>query len=129
MQHVQLDTPLSLEDWQSFVHAWESATEFHDYEFAFEGIAPLTITDELKQILEDFGARGRQAVFAVRYATIEAFWLDPLHNYVAIVCTKASGDAEDCVLTMSISPSTARGGAGCSDRFFGSISGKICHWV
>jgi Protein of unknown function (DUF4238) len=22
-----------------------------------------------------------------------------------------------------------RGGAGCSDRFFGSISGKICHWV
>jgi hypothetical protein len=30
---------------------------------------------------------------------------------------------------MLFGASTERGGAGCSDRFFGSISGKICHWV
>jgi hypothetical protein len=106
MQHVQIDSPLSLEDWQSFVHDWDFATAFRDYGFAFQEAQPLTITDELKQILDDFGAQGRNAVFAVRHGTVEGFWLDPLHNYVAIVCTKASGDPEDCVLTMSISPST-----------------------
>ncbi len=107
MQHVQLNTALSLEDWQRLVRDCDSATTFRDHGFAFQGARSLSITEELKQIFEDFGTQGLKAVFAVRHGIVEGFWLDPLHNYMAIVCSQVSGDPEDCVLTMSISPSRA----------------------
>ncbi len=56
MQHVQLERPVSLELWQAVLSEMDSAAGFHDHAFAFEGPQPPNITDELKQILDDFGS-------------------------------------------------------------------------
>jgi hypothetical protein len=73
------------------------------YARTFKG--SVQITDELKNIVDDFGVTSHEAIFAVRNDTIEGVWFDPLHNYIATVFTKASGDAEDCVLINSIAQS------------------------
>jgi hypothetical protein len=104
--HVQLDIPLNLEERPRLMRICDSATAFRDYGFAFEEAQRVNIRDELKQMLDDFGTQGLKAAFPVRHGIVEG-WLDPLHNYVAIACTRTSGDTERCVLTTSISPSTA----------------------
>jgi hypothetical protein len=96
-QHVQRSTPLGLDIWVDIMMSTLGATAtFH------RGRPALHITDELSRLLDDFGDQCRDAVYAVRNGMIEAVWLDPFHNYVAIVFTKASGDDEDCVLIGSI---------------------------
>jgi hypothetical protein len=97
---IQLDRPLELADWQAMFRAMDGdATTFHAHATAFAGN---DITEELQCVLAHFGDRCARAVYAVRNGTIEAVWIDAHHNYVAIVCTKASGDPEDCVLIQSI---------------------------
>jgi hypothetical protein len=96
-QHVQRSTPLSLDIWMDMMMSTLGATAtFH------RGRPPLHITEELSRLLDDFGDQCRDAVYAVGNGMIEAVWLDPFHNYTAIVFTKASGDDEDCVLIGSI---------------------------
>ncbi|MGO9267792.1 MAG: hypothetical protein ACLQBA_23375 [Candidatus Binataceae bacterium] len=87
----------------------DSAPEFHDYAFAFLGPQPLNITDELKQILDDFGSQRFTAVFAVRHGMVEAVWFDLFHNYLAIVFSKATGDDDDFVMINSFSPGRTEG--------------------
>jgi hypothetical protein len=98
-KHVQRSTPLGLDIWIDMMMSTlgDTAT-FH------RGRPALHITDELSRLLDDFGdqCRDADAVYAVSNGMIEAVWLDPFHNYTAIVFTKASGDDEDCVLIGSI---------------------------
>lgn len=42
---------------------------------------------------------------------IYAVWIDPFHNYLAIVCAKASGDLADATLIMSYSKADSAPGA------------------
>jgi len=109
MQHTQLERPVSLELWQEVLSEMDSATGFHDHAFAFEGPQPLNITAELKEILEDFGPQRFTAVFAVRHGMVEAVWFDPVHNYLAIVFSKATGDEDDFVMINSFSPGRSGG--------------------
>jgi len=96
-RHVQRSTPLGLENWIDIMTSTLGATATF-----YRGRPALLITDELSRLLDDFGDQCRDAVYAVRNGMIEAVWLDPFHNYMAIVFTKASGDHEDCVLIGSI---------------------------
>jgi hypothetical protein len=104
MQHTQLERPVSLETWKTFLSEVDSATVFHDHASAFEGSQPLNITDELKQILDDFGPQQFTAVFAVGHGMVESVWFDPFHHYFAIVFSKATGDDDDFVMINSFSP-------------------------
>jgi hypothetical protein len=107
MQHTELQAPAALSEWQAFLRAADSQVTFQDYRTLFEGPAPFTITDELRQIVEDFGPASREAVYALLGKEIYAVWIDPFHNYVAIVCTKAGGDPEDATLIMCYSKADA----------------------
>jgi hypothetical protein len=98
-QHLQLKNPVTLECWQGWLREADSATTFHDYPRTFRG--SVEITNELQQLLNDFGEQTRKGIFAVRHGIVEGVWLDPYHNYVAIAFRKASGDPEDCVLINS----------------------------
>ena len=96
-QHTQRSTPLGLDIWVDIMMSTLGTTAtFH------RGRPALHITDELSRLLDDFGEQCHDAVYAVRSGMIEAVWLDPFHNSMAIVFTKASGDDEDCVLIGSI---------------------------
>lgn len=99
-QHGETERPITLECWQSWLRDVDATTTFHEYPSALRGA--LKITNELQQLLYDFGEQTRQAVFAVRHGIVEGVWLGLHHNYVATVFTKASGDPEDCVLINSI---------------------------
>ena len=101
MQHTELRAPVALSEWQAFLRAADRQVAFQDFRTLFEGPTAFTITDELNQIVEDFGPTSRDAVYAVLDEEIYAVWIDPYHNYLAIVCTKASGDPEDATLIMS----------------------------
>ena len=103
MQHTELQAPVALSEWQALLRAVDHQVAFQDYRTLFEGPAAVTITGELNQIIEDFEPSSREAVYAVLGNEIYAVWIDPFHNYLAIVCTKASGDPEDATLIMSYS--------------------------
>jgi hypothetical protein len=100
MQHTELQAPVELSEWQAFVRSADPEVAFQDYLTLFEGPARFTITDELNRIVDDFRPASRDAVYAVLGEEIYALWIDPLHNYLAVVCTKASGDPEDATLIM-----------------------------
>jgi hypothetical protein len=102
MQHVQLDSPFSLEDWQKGLYAVDSATTFHTHADTFQGPQKLDITPELKQILDDFGSQSLKGNFAVRHGMVEGVWLDEFHNYIATAFSKATGDEDDFVMINSI---------------------------
>jgi hypothetical protein len=82
-------------------HTFEGAT-FSDYHAVFETAQPCTIAARLKEILDEFGQQGHAAVFSVWRHDVAGFWVDPLHNYLGIHFSKASGDEFDGVLVNSI---------------------------
>ena len=100
MKHTELQAPVALSDWQAYLRAVDPAVIFQDYQTLYEGPTRFTVTDELNQIVEDFGSASHEAVYAVLGEEIYAVWIDPFHNYLAVVCTKASGDPEDATLIM-----------------------------
>jgi len=104
IQHLELRHPLSLETWRETLLGMDASTFFHTHNAVFNTAHAFGITAELKQIIDDFGERARAATYAVRNRMIEAVWIDPSHNYMAIAFTKASGDPEDTVLTLSLYP-------------------------
>ena len=67
--------------------------------------------DQVGAAVRELHDQCRDAVYAVRNGMIEAVWLDPFHNYMAIVFTKASGDDEDFVLIGSIGDGSGTSGA------------------
>ena len=101
MQHVKVGKPLSLELWQQLLSELDSATTFQDHAFTFEGPQPATITNELKQVVDDFGTQSLSAVFAVSHGMVKSVWLDPFHNYIAVPFSKANGDEYDLVTIIS----------------------------
>lgn len=105
-QHTELKKPVTLDAWKEIVLATDESTAFQGYAATFAGVQSLRITPELKAILDDFVPKQRKAVFAIRKGTIEGFWLDPFHNYMAIEFSKARGDEEDAVLTISLGQTT-----------------------
>jgi hypothetical protein len=102
MAHVTLTKPVSLETWQTVLQGVDPDTTFHDYPTVFDGPQPCAIAARLKEILDEFGMQGATAVFAVRGQDITGFWVDSLHNYVAIAFKKATGDEFDGVLVNSV---------------------------
>ncbi len=78
----------------------DSDTTFHDYAAAFQH--PVRVPDRLQEILNDFGDQIWTATFAVRNGLLEGVWIDPHHNYIATVFSKASGDDDDFVMINSI---------------------------
>jgi hypothetical protein len=100
---VQIEKPVSLEVWQEILSAVDSGTTFHDHVSTFQGSQAVNIPDELKKILDHFGTQGLTAVFAVRHGIVEGVWLDPFHNSIATIFSKASGDDDDIVMIDSIS--------------------------
>ena len=107
MQHVRVENPISSEKWQKFMLGVEPEITFHNHVSAFQGPQRVNIADKLKQILDDFGAQGLTAVFAVRHGMVEGLWIDPNHNYLATVFSKATGDDDDFVMINSLSGRSA----------------------
>jgi hypothetical protein len=102
MQHLELTSPVGLEAWQEVLRGADSATVFQDHARTFHGPRHFNITNELKQLIDDFGAQSLTAIFSVRNGMVEGVWIDPLHNYIATVFSKATGDDEDAVLINSL---------------------------
>jgi len=98
MLHLQLASPVALEAWQEVPRGTNSATIFQNHARTFHGLHQFNITIELKQIIDDFGAQIPTAIFWVRNGMGEGVWIDPLHNYIAAVYSKATGDDEDVVM-------------------------------
>lgn len=65
MQHAELLMPVALSEWQAFLRAADPQVTFQDYRTLFEGPAAFAITDELNQIVQDFGPASRVAIYAV----------------------------------------------------------------
>jgi hypothetical protein len=102
VQHLELTSPVSIETWQAVLRGADSATIFQSYAQTFQGPQQFGVTTELRQIIDDFGDGSLGAVFSIRRGMIEAVWIDPLHNYIATVFSKATGDDEDVVLINSL---------------------------
>jgi hypothetical protein len=102
MGHVTLPKPFALEIWQEVLQKVDPDTTFHDYRTVFEGPRPHAIAARMKEILEEFGIDGQKAVFSVRGDDVTGFWVDPFHNYVATVFSRAKGDEFDDVMVNSI---------------------------
>jgi hypothetical protein len=112
---VQLEQSVSLNVWQQILSAVGSGTTFHDHVSTFQGSQPVNITDELKRILDHFGTDGLTAMFAIWNGIVEGVWLDPFHNYIATVLSKARGDG--FVIINSIGKSASMPGSrDCVDR-------------
>jgi hypothetical protein len=102
MQHLELTSPVLLEAWQAVLRGVDSATLFQTYAQTFQGSRQFSITTELQQLIDDFGAESATAIYAVRHGMVEGVWIDHLHNYIATVFSKVSGDDEDAVLINSL---------------------------
>ena len=102
MHHLELTSPVTFESWQAVLSGVDSGTVFQDHAETFQGPKRFNITPELKQIVDDFGAKSLTAIFSVRHGVVEAVWIDPLHNYFATAFSKATGDDEDAVLINSL---------------------------
>lgn len=102
MQHLELTSPVTLETWQAVLRGTDSATIFQDHARTFQGSHQFNITIKLRQIIDDFGAQSLTAIFSVRHGMVEGVWIDPLHNYIATVFSKATGDDDDVVLINSL---------------------------
>ena len=100
---LTLENPVTLEEWQQILSAVDSATTFHDHATTFKGSQAVRIPDDLQKILDQFGREVQTATFAVRHGLIEGAWLDPFHNYIETVFSKATGDDDDFVMINSIS--------------------------
>ena len=100
---VKLESPVSLEIWQQILSAVDSATTFHDHATTFKGSQAARIPDDLQKILDQFGKEVQTATFAVRHSLVEGAWLDPFHNYITTVFSKATSDDDDFVMINSIS--------------------------
>ncbi len=101
MRHLLLTSPVTLETWQSVLRGTDSATIFQDYAQTFQGSRQFNITIELQRIIDDFGIQSLTAIYSVRHGMVEGVWIDPLHNYIATVFSKATGDDDDVVLINS----------------------------
>jgi hypothetical protein len=102
MSHVILRNPTTLEPWREIMQGTFPGATFRDYHEVFEITEPCSIAARLREILEEFGQGGRNAVFCVSGHDVAGFWLDPSHNYVAIAFKKATGDEFDGALVISI---------------------------
>jgi NAD-dependent deacetylase len=100
---LTLENPVTLEKWQQILSAVDSATTFHDHATTFKGSQAVRLSDDLQKILDQFGKEVQTATFAVRHGLVEGAWLDPFHNYIATVFSKATGDDDDFVVINSIS--------------------------
>lgn len=112
MQHLELRHPLALDTWRNTLLGADSGTSFHTHDSALKAAHGFGITPEFKRIIDDFGEQARAGIYAVRKRMIEAVWIDPFHNYMAVVFTKAGGDPEDVVLTLSLCPDEPKHQAG-----------------
>ena len=102
MQHLELTSTVSLKTWQSALQGTDATFVFQDHAQTFQTSRTFGISTELKKVVDDFGGQSEAAIFAIRYGMIEGVWVDPLHNYIAIVFSKAKGDDEDVVLINSL---------------------------
>jgi hypothetical protein len=82
----------------------DSDTSFYDHTTAFQH--PVLVPDRLQEILDDFGDQILTATFAIRNGLVEGVWIDPHHNYIATVFSKATGDDDDFVMINSIGGGT-----------------------
>jgi len=99
-QHVRSEKPIPSEVWIDFMRHLDSDTTFHDHAAAFQH--PVRVPDRLREIIDDFGDQARTAIFAIRNGLVEGVWIDPHHNYMATVFSKATGDDDDFVMINSI---------------------------
>ena len=102
MPHVTLRNPTALETWREIIQGSFPGAIFRDYREVFEITESYSIAARLREILEEFGQQGRNAVFCVSGHDVTGFWVDPFHNYVAIAFKKDTGDEFDGVLVNSI---------------------------
>ena len=102
MQHLELTSPVPLETWQAVLRGTDSATIFQAYAQTFQGSRQFNITIELQRIIDAFRDQSLTAIYSVRHGMIEGVWIDPLHNYIATVFSKATGNDDDAVLINSL---------------------------
>jgi len=100
VQHVRSERPISSEMWVDILRGVDSETTFHDHTTTFQ--TPVVVPDRLQKIIDDFGDHILTATFAIRNGLVEGVWIDPHHNYIATVFSKATGDDDDFVMINSI---------------------------
>lgn len=75
---------------------------FGGYVGVFEIPQPRRMAPRLREILDEFGEQGRNALFSMAGDVVIGFWVDPFHNYLAIAFKKTTGDEFDGDMVLSI---------------------------
>jgi hypothetical protein len=99
----RIDEPYTLKEWQAFLQEFDARVAFHNYPAAFQGSTRFAILPQLSKVLDEAKEQQTSAVFAVRNGSVDGFWLDDFHNYIAILMTEKDGAPVDHVAVMSFS--------------------------